>query len=282
MREVEIGVLGGRSFICRYLLARVQDERKDVLVLSRGAQMSASHPSVVWRSPQEYLAAPGRVAVWISLLPISELPAYLPLVAATGVRRVVALSTTSIMSKSDSDNAAERELVARCADAERALQAWAASLGIEWVVLRPTMVYGGGLDRNVALISRFVRRWRFFPLLGTGRGLRQPVHADDVAAACLMASRSDVAPGKVFVVSGGEVLDYREMVTRIGAYYGLKVWFLRFPVWLFACVLRVARMLPRYRGLNASMARRMEKDLVFSHDDAKTLLSFSPRGFVVE
>ncbi len=75
--------------------------------------------------------------------------------------------------------------------------AWAASHGVEWIILRPTLIYGLGRDKNIAEIARFVRRFGFSPLFGKAKGLRQPLHAQDVAGACIAALDAPDAANRV-------------------------------------------------------------------------------------
>ncbi|MDH5347119.1 MAG: NAD-dependent epimerase/dehydratase family protein, partial [Nitrospira sp.] len=109
------------------------------------------------------------------------------MIKGCGARRVVALSSTSLFVKNDSSDQSEKHIACCLAEGEHALRAWAEAHGVEWVILRPTLIYGRGRDKNLTEIIRFVRRWGFFPLLGKAVGLRQPVHAEDVAAACVSA-----------------------------------------------------------------------------------------------
>ena len=90
-----------------------------------------------------------------------------------------------------------------------AAEAAVAAGAIPWTVLRPALIYGLGLDRNVTAAARFIRRWHCFPLGGPGKGLRQPVHADDLAAAALAALDLPAAEGQSFNLGGGETLSYR-------------------------------------------------------------------------
>ena len=71
------------------------------------------------------------------------------------------------------------------------------------------------MDRNVTMIARFIRRFGFFPLVGNGKGYRQPVHADDVAAACLMVLNRPITFNRNYNLSGGQTLTFREMVEAI-------------------------------------------------------------------
>jgi len=47
-------------------------------------------------------------------------------------------------------------------------------LGIHWTVFRPTPVYGRGKNKNITLIARLIRRFRFFSLIGSGKGCASP------------------------------------------------------------------------------------------------------------
>ena len=87
--------------------------------------------------------------------------------------------------------------------------------GVDWVILRPTLIYGLGQDKNISEIVRLIRRFGFFPLVGQAKGLRQPVHAEDVATACLSALEKTDVVNRAYNLSGGETLSYREMINRV-------------------------------------------------------------------
>jgi nucleoside-diphosphate-sugar epimerase len=149
------------------------------------------------------------------------------------------------------------------------------------VILRPTLIYGRGRDKNLTEIVRFVRRFGFFPLLGLAGGLRQPVHAEDVAAACVSALTSPVAANRTYNLSGGETLPYREMVRRVFATVGKLPHLVMIPRCMFRLAVTALRLLPWYQHWTMEMAERMNRDLVFDHADATRDLGFSPRPFVL-
>ena len=161
------------------------------------------------------------------------------------------------------------------------VHAWAEQSGIEWVVLRPTLIYGLGRDKNISEIARVICRFGFFPLLGRAQGLRQPIHAEDVAAACVAALQAPNAANRAYNISGGETLAYRDMVARVFAALGRQVRLVTVPLWAFRLAVAMLRRLPRYRHWSAAMAERMNRDLVFDHADAARDLGFKPRGFVL-
>ena len=227
----------------------------------------------------------GSVAEWICLAPLWALPEHFGLLLRCGARRVVVLSSTSRFTKqlgAASDDPAEHAVAQRLAAAEAQFMQWADAQGIEWVILRPTLIYGLGLDKNLTQIARFIRWFGFFPLLGHANGLRQPIHADDVAAAARAALGSAAATGRAYNISGGEVLSYRDMVSRVFEAQGRRPRFVRVPLLFFRWGVACLRLFPRYQHWTAAMAQRMNVDMVFDHSDAQMDFGFRPRAFVVE
>ena len=49
---------------------------------------------------------------------------------------------------------------------------------LQFTLLRPTMIYGPGNDRNVAFIRGYIDSHRFLPVFGSGERLQQPVFVE--------------------------------------------------------------------------------------------------------
>lgn len=284
MAELRVGVLGASSLVGRCVLSLLHTDGWEVVAFSR--QPVESCDGVEWRVLYPSPPAPlprGEMGVgcWICVAPIWVLPDYFPLIVASGARRVVALSSTSRFTKVGSGDAAENAIAAKLSDSEARVQSWAENFGIEWIVLRPTLIYGLGRDKNISEIARFIRRFCFFPVLGRANGLRQPIHAEDVAAACVSALQAPDAANRAYNISGGETLTYREMVGRVFAALGQRPRLLTVPLWSFRLAVSVLRCLPRYRQWSAAMAERMNRDLVFDHSEAARDFGFKPRPFSI-
>lgn len=278
------GLLGANSLIGECLIQRLGKDGRHTVAFSRHPPHGNIEAGVTWLQLPASLPTHTEVSLikdWLCVAPIWVLPQYFTMIKACGARRVVALSSTSIFIKNDSSDHGEQHMARRLAEGEQALRAWAEAHGVEWVVLRPTLIYGRGRDKNLAEIVRFVRRWGFFPLLGQAGGLRQPVHAEDVAAACVSALTAPAAGNQTYNLSGGETLSYREMVCRVFASVGKLPNLVTIPRWLFRLGVSVLRLLPRYQHWTAEMAERMNRDLVFDHADAARDLGFSPRPFAL-
>jgi nucleoside-diphosphate-sugar epimerase len=200
-----------------------------------------------------------------------------PLLVKPGLKRVIVFSTSSIMTKMNSENAAERTELARLADAERSIQEACERAGIGWTILRPTLIYDEGRDRNITRMSRTIRKLRFMPLAGSGSGKRQPVHAEDLAIAAIAASRRPSSADKMYVLAGVETISYREMVGRVFDGLRLRRVIVPLPPILWKAAFTAAK--PFFPGFNASMGSRMSYDMVFDTTPAQRDLGWRPRDF---
>lgn len=208
------------------------------------------------------------------------LPDWLEEFHACGVRRVIAFSSTSRFTKQASASTYEQEVVNKLIAAEDRVVSECERLGIAWTIFRPTLIYGGvGGDRNVADIARLIRKFGFFPRLGAASGRRQPVHARDLAAACMQCLDTSACYNKAYNLSGGETLVYADMVRRIFETLGRRPVLIPIPISIFRFAVFLARRHPRFAHLTPDMALRMQTDLVFDHCNATRDFGYRPGNF---
>jgi len=128
-------------------------------------------------------------------------------------------------------------------------------------ILRPTIIYAEGRDGNISRLAGLIRRFGVLPLMGTGAGLRQPVHAEDLAIGAIAAAASDAAIGKTYAMPGGETISYREMVGRIFDALGKPRRIISAPPFVWRLAFALAK--PLFPNANAAMGARMAMDQVF-------------------
>lgn len=139
--------------------------------------------------------------------------------AAAGVRRVVHVSTMAVHG-----GRLPAELTEECplafdgdpygvskAEGERAALALGAELGIEVVVLRPTIIYGPGAPLWVRLYLERTMREQL-ALVDGGESLANVVYVDDVVDAMMAAARVPRVGGHAFLVSGERPVTWREYI----------------------------------------------------------------------
>jgi nucleoside-diphosphate-sugar epimerase len=277
----KFGLLGATSLVGESLIPLLPTDDSEVHAFSRIPQAS-EHSQLIWH---QILSIDSivydHIEDWFCLAPIWVLQEHFSMLESSGARRLVALSSTSRFTKIESSNEAEKAIAARLTEGEESLKAWAESKSIEWVILRPTLIYGHGRDKNISEIIRFIRRFGFFPLLGKAHGLRQPIHVEDVAKACIAALESPSAVNRSYNISGEETIPYSEMTSRVFAALNRSPRLLTIPFTVFSLVAACMRLLPRYRHWSVAMAERMNSDLVFDHSDAERDFGYSPRPFLL-
>lgn len=279
MISEKVGLLGATSLVGVRLAPLLSADGAEVHAFSRIPQVS-EHSQLIWHQNSITDSKDNdHIEDWFCLAPIWVLREHFSLLESSGARHVVALSSTSRFTKNESSEEAEKAIASRLTEGEERLKTWAESKGIEWIILRPTLIYGHGRDKNISEIIQFIRRFGFFPLLGKANGLRQPIHVDDVAKACVAALESPAAVNRAYNISGGETIPYREMVSRVFTALNRSPRLLPIPFALFRLAVACMRLLPRYRHWSVAMAERMNSDLVFDHLDAERDFGFSPRPF---
>lgn len=274
-----IVVSGASSLVGRYLLPQLLAQGHQLEVISRSS--GVTQKNLTWHQlPLETADLSGVPVedgfVYVHLAPLWLLPPILPELARRKVSRIIAFSSTSVLTKQSSTHPAEQAVVAKLQSAELAL----VNSGLNnWTIIRPTLIYAAGRDKNVATIAAFIRRLGIFAMIGPGRGLRQPVHAEDLASAVLAILQKSQTHNKIYALSGGETLSYRAMVERIFQALNRPHRIISIPSPLFATALWLVRCLPRFRHLHMQMAYRMNQDLYFDHSDAHRDFGYAPRKF---
>lgn len=271
-------ITGAAGVVGHFLLRRLRDAGFEVHALSRCPRTGAG---VIWHRGDLQTGGWERglppVEAMIHAAPLWFLPQNLPALRQIGVSRLIAFSSTSRYTKSGSDSPAEQKTALALAEAEDRLAQ--AEDFAQWTVLRPTLVYGAGLDRNVSAIARFIRRFGFFPLAGDAPGLRQPVHADDLAAVCVALIARPDAAGRFLDLTGGETLTYHDMVLRVFAALGRTPRIVSLPPGMLRLFASAAIRWGFLKHADSAMVDRMAQDMVFDSTPARSLIGYDPRPF---
>ncbi len=280
----DVLVVGGSGLVGRALLRRLAATGCRPRAITRAAAPATDVAALARWHCGTGLDGPGalpagdRIAVLLGAGPLDVLAQWLERTPLPGLQRVVALSSTSAATKADSPDGAERELARRLARSEQRLAAACDARGVAWTVLRPTLIWGEGRDRNVSALAGLARRTGgLLPLPRFARGRRQPIRADDVAAAMLAAAETPAAAGLRLDLPGGETLPYDVMAARIAAAVSPRGRVLRLPVPVWA--VRLAGWLGTLGDGHLNAVLRTRQDLVFDGEPAWRLLGHVPRGF---
>ncbi len=266
-----VALTGATGPVGRHLLAALAMRPFEVRAISRHPPLrSPSAGRIRWVRAELSAGWPeaADAPCLLSAGPLAELAAGFQRRMPRGLRRLIALSSTSARHKHASVDPEERAAAERLLAAEERLAACCRSVGVRLTILRPTLIYGGGAPPHLAPLLAIARVFRILPLPWPARGLRQPVHAADLAT--LMLALLEQPLEGIFEIGGGEVLSARELIRRMVRAE------LRGPCLCLPMPVALLRLLlPRWRG----PLSRLAQDQLPRPEPELRALDWQPRGF---
>lgn len=185
-----------------------------------------------------------------------------------GVKRGLFISTTAIFTQLNAGSKSTRLA------AEEAIHA----SGLDYTILRPTMIYGSKRDRNMWRLIRLLRLSPVMPIFGDGESLQQPIFVDDVAQAVLLALQTNDTIGRSYNIAGKEPLTYNQVIDTVASALGKRVWKLHLP---YMPIVRLLQFTERIRirlPIKAEQVLRLNENKAFSYEEAQRDFGFSPRS----
>ncbi len=275
-------LIGATGAVGRYVHARLTARGDETIALSRHSREPAL-PSAQWYRHDIYRDDPDTVptaSVVIGAGPLDGLALWAARATWRAGTRLVALSSLSAETKAESANADERALAQRLRDCEATLFALGKARGWSVTLIRASLIYDShpaplSLDRLLALADRL----HCLPLPRDAIGMRQPVHADDLAQALLACAANDTTAGALLRLAGGEAVTFTDMVARFLAARGSVARVVRVPG-ASARVLHAVLPLfgARGRSLAAQLARSRNSLVIDNTDWSR--IGLLPRAFM--
>jgi uncharacterized protein YbjT (DUF2867 family) len=272
-------VTGGSGFLGHYVLREAARRGHRAIALARSeaaaaavAALGALPVSGDLSEPRSLAAAfsVARCDVLVNLasLGFGHAPAIVTAAERSGMRRAVFVSTTAVATTLP---AASRRVRLSAEERVRAS-------GLDWTILRPTMIYGDAGDRNLSRLLALLRRAPLLPV-PAGRHLQQPVHAADAASAVLAAAERPVAAGRRYDVAGPEPLRFADLLCASARAVGSRTRFLPVPLRPVVAAARGYELLAANPKVSAEQLLRLAEDKAFPIDQAERDLGYAPRPF---
>lgn len=199
---------------------------------------------------------------------IEYTPTVLEAMRQTSVERLVLVGSTSVHSAYEFRSGPRKRMEELVRES-----------GLRWTIVRPAMIYGSELDKNVHRLLRFLDRSPVFPMFGSGENLWQPVYYKDCAAGVFEALKRPAAVGRSYDLPGAEPLTYRELVRAAAAALGRKPRIVSIPLEPARRVLRLAELARLPLPVKSEQVLRLREDKAYTYEKARTELDYSPRAF---
>lgn len=205
---------------------------------------------------------------------------------AKGVKRFVHCGTAGIYGQRVAGTIDERTPIRPWNSYERSklaadeqVQAIAGASGMEYVILRPTSVYGPR-DERLLKLFRSVAKGRF-PLFGRGEGRRHMIYVTDLADAFLRACTAPSAANRELIVAGPKAVPLREMLQTIARAANRPGFGPRLPLKPMLALAAVVEDICKVLKVNPPIyRRRMDfylNDAAFDSKQAQAALGWQPK-----
>ncbi len=234
-------VLGSGGFIGRHIVGDLLDAGHEVFGTARSIQsLSLEFPKATFIAIN--LAHAFHISDWESILDGMDV-----IVNAAGVLRGSEMATVHVAMPQALHKAAEAASVQRVilisaisardnvatdyASSKLAGEAQLRSTKLDWIIFRPSLVYGDGSYGGTSLMRGMAGLPFFVPIPGQGDFAFTPIHVADLAQAVRIAVDGEIASRQTLEAVGPETLTLKELLARYRAWLGFgRARFVNFPL----------------------------------------------------
>ena len=164
--------------------------------------------------------------------------------------------------------------------AESKLQAeqLVSSAGLDYTIVRPTLVYEAGGGQELMMFLDYLRRFPIVPFIGAGAALKRPVWSEDVVDGLLRLAGNPVALRKTYNFSGAEAISMRELARLLLAHHNAARPILPLPVALCQVAAFVLKRVMKRPPLTSSAIAGVINDANLDPAQAMSELGYRPLG----
>lgn len=147
--------------------------------------------------------------------------------------------------------------------------------GLEYIILRPTVVYGKGDKESLGMLFNIIKKYSFAPVIGNGEYQLQPVYVDDVVNAVLRCLESDKV-NKIYFIAGPKALTFNQIINQTATVLSKKVIKIHFPLWLLKILLNPYELLSKNPSLTYKKMLAVTENKTCDITQTEKELGFKP------
>jgi len=147
--------------------------------------------------------------------------------------------------------------------------------GIDYIILRPSVVYGEEDTKNLAGIVKIIKKFPIIPIIGSGRQEVQPVYIKDVAKVLIKAATAGIK-NKTYFVAGPSTISFEQIIDLVAKRLNKHPFKIHIPAFIPIFLVKIyERIVPKPVIVNEQMAR-LVTDKTYNIDKTKHDLNFNP------
>ena len=197
------------------------------------------------------------------------LETFLKTAARAGLKRVIFISSTTVLipleSRIKSQKIKSENLIKKS--------------GLDYTILRPSMIYGSEDDPNFSKMIKFIKDKGFFMTFGSGNNLIQPIYIEDVAGSISSIINNKKTFKKIYNIAGKKPLKYNGMLEIVKEKLKKKFRVIKLPLRLSKLLISLYAGVSRNPLLTAGQIARMGVNKTYSYQKAREDFGFSPVSF---
>ena len=186
-----------------------------------------------------------------------------------GIKRCLFISTTAIFTQL---NAASKGV-------RMAAEKTIVESGLDYTILRPTMIYGSSRDRNIWRLIKYLDKFPIIPICGSGNNLQQPVYVGDVAEAVTKALLTETTCRKSYNIAGANPLTFNQIIDTVSALLGRKIKKIYLPLKPVILALSLMERVGVIFPIKKEQVLRLNEDKCFDYSKAIRDFGYQPRTF---
>lgn len=220
------------------------------------------------RSEDDLVRASSGVDAVVHVAGVEFSPAVVSAVKSAGVERLLVVSSTSAHSRFEFRSGPKL-----------AMEKLIKESGLSWTIVRPAMIYGSELDKNVRKLLRFLDLSPVFPMFGDGENLWQPVYHEDCAKGAYEALAREAAVHQTYDLPGKRPITYNDLVESAAEAIGKKPRISHLPIEPVRRALALAEKFRLPLPVKSEQVLRLREDKAYPYEKAERELDYEPRTF---
>jgi nucleoside-diphosphate-sugar epimerase len=253
-------------------LVRPSSSRTALLGIAKSAGKNIDFSTGTLESGDSIITAIKKAKSVIYIMDLEHtylLETFLKTAARAGLKRVIFISSTTVLipleSRIKSQKIKSENLIKKS--------------GLDYTILRPSMIYGSEDDPNFSKMIKFIKDKGFFMTFGDGNNLIQPIYIEDVAGSVSSIINNKKTYKKTYNIAGKNPLKYNGMLEIVKEKLKKKFRVIKLPLRLSKLLISLYAGVSRNPLLTADQIARMGVNKAYSYQKAREDFGFSPVSF---